>query len=464
MINSMSFSNWNQFEKVDLEFNSNLTILTGVNGSGKSTILRVLGRLLGWEYREIAKPISKLNSKIRSFSPNYLIGSAVTDPTIKLALEEIIKSLESKTNLDKKKDEYDYYNEEMFTIGNVRTENKSILIKVPKETEEALYTISLVSPHEYVNTTDEEDSYSYYEIDEQIGIKGVNIPSHRMPYFYNGLETIHARMKTKSAFYSEYMQALSHRQISGGYYDAESNPFKTLKSSIITAAIYSEGNSFIGSTNSTIFKDLIALFKIMLPQTFKFNTLRIEDGEIILITGDGDILLDSVSSGIGSIIDLTWQIYMGQPEDPDQSFLVLVDEVENHLHPSMQRSILPNLVSAFPNAQFIVTTHSPLVVNSVENAFVYALKYNENNKVFSEELNFKDNFSNSMEVLRSVLEVPVTIPLWAEKKLMDIVSEALQQGLSDKTFEFFSSNLDKSGLRGLMPEAIRMLEKGYQND
>ncbi|WP_375140156.1 hypothetical protein [Bacillus velezensis] len=48
----------------------------------------------------------------------------------------------------------------------------------------------------------------------------------------------------------------------------------------------------------------------------------------------------------------------------------------------MQRSILPNLVSAFPNAQFIVTTHSPLVVNSVENAFVYALKYNENNKVF----------------------------------------------------------------------------------
>ncbi|WP_182275189.1 hypothetical protein [Bacillus velezensis] len=219
-----------------------------------------------------------------------------------------------------KKDEYDYYNEEMFTIGNVRTENKSILIKVPKETEEALYTISLVSPHEYVNTTDEEDSYSYYEIDEQIGIKGVNIPSHRMPYFYNGLETIHARMKTKSAFYSEYMQALSHRQISGGYYDAESNPFKTLKSSIITAAIYSEGNSFIGSTNSTIFKDLIALFKIMLPQTFKFNTLRIEDGEIILVTGDGDILLDSVSSGIGSIIDLTWQIYMGQPEDPDQSF------------------------------------------------------------------------------------------------------------------------------------------------
>ncbi|MGM0860682.1 MAG: AAA family ATPase [Bacillota bacterium] len=464
MLKSIEFNNWNQFEKIDIEFNSNLTILTGVNGSGKSTILRILGRLLGWEYREIAKPISKMNTKMRNYSPNYLLGSAVADPIIKSALEEIIKSLESKANLDSKKDEYDYYNEEMFTIGNIRTENKPIFIKVPKETEDALYTISLVSPKEYVSTTGEEDSYSYYELDEQIGVKGVNIPSHRMPYFYNNLDTIHARMKSKNTFYNEYMQALSDRQISGGYYDAESNPFKTLKSSIITAAIYSEGNSFIGSTNSTIFKDLIALFKIMLPQTFKFDTLRIEDGEIILVTGDGDILLDSVSSGIGSIIDLTWQIYMGQPEDPDLSFLVLVDEVENHLHPSMQRSILPKLVSAFPNAQFIVTTHSPLVVNSVENAFVYALKYNENNKIFSEELNFKDNFSNSMEVLRSVLEVPVTIPLWAEEKLMDIVNKSLQQGLSDKTFEFFSSNLDKSGLRGLMPEAIRMLEKGYKND
>lgn len=464
MLKSIEFNNWNQFEKINIEFNSNLTILTGVNGSGKSTILRILGRLLGWEYREIAKPISKLNNKIRNYSPNYLIGSAVADPTIKSALEEIVKSLESKANLDNKKDEYDYYNEEMFTIGNIRTENKPIFIKVPKETEDALYTISLVSPEEYVSTTGEEDSYSYYELDEQIGIKGVNIPSHRMPYFYNNLDTIHARMKSKNNFYNEYMQALSDRQISGGYYDADSNPFKTLKSSIITAAIYSEGNSFIGSTNSTIFKDLIALFKIMLPQTFKFDTLRIEDGEIILVTGDGDILLDSVSSGIGSIIDLTWQIYMGQPEDPDQEFLVLIDEVENHLHPSMQRSILPKLVSAFPNAQFIVTTHSPLVVNSVENAFVYALKYNENNKIFSEELNFKDNFSNSMEVLRSVLEVPVTIPLWAEEKLMDIVNKSLQQGLSDKTFEFFSSNLDKSGLRGLMPEAIKMLEKGYKND
>ncbi len=38
---------------------------------------------------------------------------------------------------------------------------------------------------------------------------------------------------------------------------------------------------------------------------------------------------------------------------------------------------------------------------------------------------------------------------------MDIVSEALQQGLSDKTFEFFSSNLDKSGLRDL---CLKLLE------
>lgn len=62
------------------------------------------------------------------------------------------------------------------------------------------------------------------------------------------------------------------------------------------------------------------------------------------------------------------------------SFLVIVDEIENHLHPSMQRSILPNLVKAFPSAQFIVTTHSPFVVNSVIDSSVYALKYNDRKK------------------------------------------------------------------------------------
>ena len=53
---------------------------------------------------------------------------------------------------------------------------------------------------------------------------------------------------------------------------------------------------------------------------------------------------------------------------------VLIDEIETHLHLELQRTILPFLTEMFPNLQFIVTTHSPFIVNSLENAVVYDLE------------------------------------------------------------------------------------------
>jgi predicted ATP-binding protein involved in virulence len=45
--------------------------------------------------------------------------------------------------------------------------------------------------------------------------------------------------------------------------------------------------------------------------------------------------------------------------------IILIDEVEQHLHPTWQRTILKKLVEIFPNCQFIVTTHSPTVLSEV---------------------------------------------------------------------------------------------------
>ena len=54
--------------------------------------------------------------------------------------------------------------------------------------------------------------------------------------------------------------------------------------------------------------------------------------------------------------------------------VVLIDEIETHLHLELQKKILPVLVGLFPNIQFIVTTHSPFVLNSLENAVIYDLE------------------------------------------------------------------------------------------
>ena len=59
---------------------------------------------------------------------------------------------------------------------------------------------------------------------------------------------------------------------------------------------------------------------------------------------------------------------------------MLIDEVDAHLHPSWQKTVLDGLLAAFPQAQFFVTTHSPLVLGSVRDAKVWLL---ENGKVSS---------------------------------------------------------------------------------
>lgn len=60
----------------------------------------------------------------------------------------------------------------------------------------------------------------------------------------------------------------------------------------------------------------------------------------------------------------------------DTEGIVLIDELETHLHIELQKSILPFLIQFFPNIQFIVTTHSPFVLNSINNAVIYDLEKN----------------------------------------------------------------------------------------
>ena len=54
---------WQQFSDIDIDFNSRVTILTGSNGSGKTTILSLLARHQGWQHYSLATPKNDLISK-----------------------------------------------------------------------------------------------------------------------------------------------------------------------------------------------------------------------------------------------------------------------------------------------------------------------------------------------------------------------------------------------------------------
>ncbi|MFZ6750084.1 AAA family ATPase [Undibacterium sp. Ren11W] len=89
------------------------------------------------------------------------------------------------------------------------------------------------------------------------------------------------------------------------------------------------------------------------------------------ITFDLDQLSDGYRTTLAMIVDLACRLVEANPpsntNDPLKcEAIVLIDEVDLHLHPSWQQTILTDLRRVFPNAQFIVTTHSPQVLTTVE--------------------------------------------------------------------------------------------------
>lgn len=90
---------------------------------------------------------------------------------------------------------------------------------------------------------------------------------------------------------------------------------------------------------------------------------------------------NELSSGFSAIMyiysDLLMKVELKDIPAEKLKGIVLIDEIDAHLHVSLQRRILSFFTRAFPNIQFIVTTHSPFVVQSVNDAVIYDLSKRE---------------------------------------------------------------------------------------
>jgi predicted ATP-binding protein involved in virulence len=108
-------------------------------------------------------------------------------------------------------------------------------------------------------------------------------------------------------------------------------------------------------------------------------------------TDENTFLFDQLSSGekhyIAFVVALA--VFLAQcfpkAENPLHGEAVfLIDAIELHLHPSWQRESIPKLLSAFPNCQFIITTHSPQVLGNIKPESIFLLK-RENDDIICEQ-------------------------------------------------------------------------------
>ena len=123
-------------------------------------------------------------------------------------------------------------------------------------------------------------------------------------------------------------------------------------------------------------KQVETLLNKVLPPAVRF-TGEIEAGEYLFrhraITVPFGALSDGYKVYIGWIGDLLYHLCMGAPSGArlvESRGVVMVDEIDLHIHPAWQRTIIPALARTLKNIQFIFTTHSPLVVGTLERANV----------------------------------------------------------------------------------------------
>lgn len=93
------------------------------------------------------------------------------------------------------------------------------------------------------------------------------------------------------------------------------------------------------------------------------------------------LLSDGYKCTISLIADIAYRMAILNPQLLDKVLtetegIVLIDEVDLHLHPTWQKRILKDLLDIFPRVQFIVSTHAPEVINSVRSDSVVILKDN----------------------------------------------------------------------------------------
>lgn len=128
-------------------------------------------------------------------------------------------------------------------------------------------------------------------------------------------------------------------------------------------------------------EDWFRRFENVLRRIYQDDSLKL-DFDIdtfqfsILVNGREPFTFNTMSMGYAAVFDIVSDLMLRMESQRryDLEGIVLIDEIETHLHVALQKEIVPILVELFPNIQFILTTHSPFILNSTPNAVVYDLE------------------------------------------------------------------------------------------
>lgn len=146
---------------------------------------------------------------------------------------------------------------------------------------------------------------------------------------------------------------------------------------------------------------------------------------------DIKLLSDGYKTSLAMVMDIAMRMVEANPEMGREALnspgIVLIDEIELHLHPSWQQRIIPDLQRTFPNVQFICTTHSPQVLSTVKVESIRIIT--DDGTVFTgEEAGVNTYGAQSYVILEDLMNVSPNPRLPEVENLKDKLKRRLNQG------------------------------------
>ena len=396
-IEQLKVKNFRCLEDITINFsNNNMAVIVGINGAGKTTILDGLKIVLS----SIIRLFIKLEEK-KDFVLEDIIGNSI-----------IIEQ-----------DEISYTEESSWLEATIKDKSENIIeTSCTAKILEENYTESTTSKVTGIDLYLEQYSNNFFEN------SNLNFPIfvyyHDRPiqpieltqkYFYKQpLNTYQGCMQATTDDFEEFTQWFEREESYENERRLREEPsFRIPTLQVVRFAL----QTFLEQLTDISFSDL-RIVRHSKDRKFPFRR-SIPNPTLVINKDNQDFRIEQLSSGEKSLLmlvtDIAKRLAIANPGLGVNAWqgegIVLIDEIDLHLHPQWQRRVLPALTKTFPNCQFIVTTHSPQVLSEVPRESVFIL---EDGKLIEYSPHTIGRDSNS--ILYEIFGVKER-PEWSQQKI-----------------------------------------------
>ncbi|WP_248743257.1 MULTISPECIES: AAA family ATPase [unclassified Pseudomonas] len=373
-IDSLKLTNVGRFNDITVHLAplagspSNVTVFVGINGAGKTTLLKALTTCLSWLIARIRTRKGNgshiAEEDIRNETPAAIVSIAVAEPAHPRVSPE--------SDPDEEDDVF------VWGMSHSKQEGKTAL-------HSSLEDVNLLADH-YRALLTADDSASlpliaYYPVERSVLEIPLKIKSGQT---FDQLAGYDDSLKHSTDFrrFFEWFREREDSENESGISDsalneiaqklgAESEAWKTLSN--LKA---SSRDSQLTAVRSTIAAFMPGFTNLRIQRQPRLHMAIDKDG----VTFNVAKLSQGEKSMLALVGDIARRLAMMNPslDNPlHGEGIVLIDEVDLHLHPEWQLNLIQRLSKTFPNCQFVLTTQSPLVIADAKEALVYVLRNGE---------------------------------------------------------------------------------------